>query len=174
MPQSSTPILVAFLLLAGICRTAAGQAIAEYGLGAGRASTTTAPARNLGKQLGGVLDSLNKVAPAGEGQAAPAVKSSTGSKRSTTSAPAKIKPASKAASTAVPMYEDPRHIEAGIGYEELVRRFGSPSMEVTTRPGGRTLSYATRKGTVAVDVEGEKVVSVATREAPQVTVVLLQ
>jgi hypothetical protein len=37
------------------------------------------------------------------------------------------------------MYEDPRHIEAGIGYEELVRRFGSPSMEVTTRPGGRTL-----------------------------------
>ena len=57
MPQSSTPSLVAFLLLAGICRTAAGQAIAEYGLGAGRASTTTAPARNLGKQLGGVLDS---------------------------------------------------------------------------------------------------------------------
>jgi hypothetical protein len=71
------------------------------------------------------------------------------------------------------VYEDPRHIEAGIGYEELVRRFGPPSMEVTTRPGGRTLSYATRVGTVAVDVESEKVVSVATRETPQGTVVLL-
>ena len=59
-------------------------------------------------------------------------------------------------------------------YEELVRRFGPPSMEVTTRPGRRTLSYAAREGTVAVDVENDKVVSAATAEARQNAVVLLQ
>jgi hypothetical protein len=72
------------------------------------------------------------------------------------------------------VYEDPRHIETGIGYEELVRRFGPPSMEVTTRPDRRTLSYAAREGAVTVDLEDEKVVSTARAEARQSAVVLLQ
>jgi hypothetical protein len=72
------------------------------------------------------------------------------------------------------VYEDPRHIEAGIGYEELIHRFGPPSMEVTTRPGRRTLSYAAREGAVTVDLEDEKVVSTARAEARQSAVVLLQ
>jgi hypothetical protein len=161
MPQSSAPVVVALLLLAGLCRTTAGQAIAEYGLGAGRAATTTAPARDLGKQIGGVLDSLNKASKAGEGQAAPAVKPSTASKRSTTAAPAKTKTASNAASPAAPVYEDPRHIQSGLGYEELVRRFGPPSMVVTAGPGRRTLSYSGRGSRVEVELENETVISAA-------------
>jgi hypothetical protein len=166
------PIVPSFLLLAAVCRIAAGQAVVEYGLGAGRAATTTAPAGNLGKQLGGVFDSLNKAVKAGEDQSAPAGNSSAASKRSATAAPVGKKTASTAVAPAAPVYEDPRHIQAGVGYEEMVRRFGPPSMEITTGPGARTLSYAAREGTVAVEVENDKVVTVATPGAGQSAVVL--
>lgn len=155
-----TLIVPALLLLAAICPAAFAQAAVEYGLGAGRAATTTAPARNLGKQIGGVWDSLDKAAKSGDSQAPSPVKSSTASKRSTTASRAGRKTASNAASQAL-HYEDARQIEAGITHAELVRRFGPPSMEITTRPGARTLSYAAREGTVSVEVENNKVVTVA-------------
>jgi hypothetical protein len=170
-PASALAVL---LLSAGICRMAAGQAIAEYSLGAGRAATTTAPAHNPGKQIGGVLDTLNKTVKAGEGQAAPEAKSSTVSKRPATTAPVKTKIASNKASPAAIVYEDPRHIQAGIDYEELVRRFGPPSMAVTTRPGRQMLTYAAREGAVAVEMENDRAVTVATEQARQSAVVLLQ
>ena len=169
-----TPIVLAFPLLAALCPIAAAQAVVEYGLGAGRAATTTAPARSLGKQIGGVFDSLNKAVKAGEDQAAPAGNSSAASKRSTAAVPAGKKTASTAVPPAAPTYEDPRHIQAGAGYEEMVRRFGPPSMEITTGPGGRTVSYAAREGTVAVEVENDKVVTVTTPGARQSAVVLPQ
>ena len=168
------PIVLAFPLLAAVCPMAVAQAVVEYGLGAGRAATTTAPARSLGKQIGGVFDSLNKAVKAGEDQPAPAGNSSAPSKRSTTAAPAGKRTASTGASTAAPAYEGPRHIQAGVVYEELVRRFGPPSMEITTRPGGRTLSYGAREGTVAVEVENDKVVTAAATAAPPSAVVLPQ
>ena len=171
--KSLALIVLAFLLLPAVCPTAVAQAVVEYGVGAARAATTTAPARDLGKQIGGVLDSLNRVAKAGEGQAAPKAQSSTGPVRSATAAPSRTKTASPSLPAPATVFEDPRHIEAGIGYEELVRRFGPPSMEVTTRPGRRTLSYAAREGAVAVDVENEKVVSAATAEARQSGAVVL-
>jgi hypothetical protein len=165
--------VMAVLLLTAVCPIAAAQGVVEYGLGAGRAATTAAPARDLGKQIGGMLDSLNKAANSGEGQAAPKAQSSSGARRRTTAASARTKTASHAPTGPAPVYEDPRHIEAGIGYEELVRRFGPPSMEVTTRPGRRTLSYAARENAVAVNLENEKVVSTAAAETRQSAVVLL-
>jgi hypothetical protein len=152
---------VAFFLAAAVCPTAFGQAAVEYGLGAGTAAISTAPARNLGKQIGGVWDNLDKAAKSGDSQASTSIAPSTARKRSTTTAPAARKTASNAASPAAVKYEDARHIEAGIAYDELVRRFGPPSMAITTETGARTLSYAAREGYVSVEVENDKVVTVA-------------
>jgi hypothetical protein len=153
-------VVSVFLLSAALCPTAPAQAAVEYGLGASRAATMTAPIGGLGKQIGGVWDGLNKTVKADESQTATSVKPATASKRSTTAVPTGRKTASDAESTAAAKYEDARHIEAGIAYDEMVRRFGRPSMEITTGPGGKTLLYAAHEGSVSVEVENDKVVKV--------------
>jgi hypothetical protein len=163
-------MVLALFLSAAVCPTAFAQAAVEYGLGAGRAATMTAPIRNLGKQIGGVWDSLDKAAKSGDNQVTPSVQSSTASKRSSTTASARRKTPSNAASPSALTYEDARHIESGIAYDELVRRFGPPSMAITTGPGARTLSYAAREGTVSVDVENDKVVTVAGGALPSAAI----
>ena len=50
----TSPALIA--LVSG-CLIAAGQAVAEYELGAGQPTTTTTPASNFGKGINGVFDS---------------------------------------------------------------------------------------------------------------------
>ena len=153
-------IVSVFHLLAAFCPTAPAQAAVEYGLGANRAATMSAPISGLGKQISGVWDGLNKTVKADESQPTSSVKPATASKRSTTTAPAGHKVASDVESMAASKYEDARHVETGIAYDEMVRRFGRPSMEITTGPGARTLSYAGHEGTVSVEVENDKVVKV--------------
>src|SRR2546430_12119893 len=64
-----TLAFLAFLLLAAVCPLAVGQAVAEYGLGAGRAATTTAPASSAAQGISGVFDNLSKAAGADAGTA---------------------------------------------------------------------------------------------------------
>ena len=61
-------------------------------------------------------------------------------------------------------YEDPRLIQPGLEYDELVARFGPPAMEMTTEPGHRSLMYAGIYGTSFVEVQDGKV---AAPEAPK-------
>ena len=72
------------------------------------------------------------------------------------------KKAAAAAAQGLPAhaYDDPRHIPVGIVYNDMVRRFGPPSMRVTDGPDRSSLSYATRKSRVQVEVRNGKVVSV--------------
>jgi hypothetical protein len=159
--------LLAFALAAVFCPTAFAQAAAEYGMGAGLAATTTAPARNLGKEIGGVLDTLNKVMEPDRTTLAPdsgasKPKQSVRSKQSTSSVKrnptaAQLVPAAQPA----PVYEDPRQIQAGIGYDEIIHRFGPPSMSTTIAPGKSTLWYSRRDGNYQVEVEDGKVTSLA-------------
>ena len=57
-------------------------------------------------------------------------------------------------------YEDPRRIQAGIPYEEMVRRFGPPSIKITEQSGRSTLSYFSRPNLVQVEVQDGRVISV--------------
>ena len=177
-----TLILLAFLLMATLCPTAVGQAAAEYGLGAGRASTTTAPARHIGTSMSDLFGSINKAAGV-EGATAtgpeapgPEARPTTVQKaRRRTPARQSAKPAETKAAAAdaepatppspappAPVYEDPQQIRAGIGYDEMVRRFGPPSMSITTGPGASTLRYSTNHGSdYQVDVEDGRVIAVA-------------
>jgi hypothetical protein len=132
--------------------TAAGQATVEAGLGAARAATSTAPAAGLGKAISGLAGSFNGALKGGQpdADARPAVK--------TLAAPAKTA-GSDGAPAGAAKWEDPSGIEAGLSYDELVRRFGPPNLAITGDTG-RTLTYAGKSGTFHVEVEEEKVTSV--------------
>ena len=156
------------LALAALSSPASGQAAAEYGLGAARAATTAAPMRNAANGIAGVFDNLSKAA--GVEPAAP----SPGSVTSVKPNPAAHKPKRpvRSAQTAkpnqaapaeppapAPVYEDPKQIQAGLAYDELVRRFGPPSMSVTAAPGSGTVWYATHGAHYQVELEQGKVVA---------------
>jgi hypothetical protein len=158
---------LAFGVAAAFCPTAFAQAAAEYGMGAGLAATSTAPARNLGKEIGGVFDSLNKVMTPDRDTAAPDLappksKQSVRSKQS--AAPLKKSPAAARVARATQparSYEDPRQIQAGIGYDEIISRFGPPSMSATAAAGRTTLWYSRRDGNYQIEMEAGKVTSIA-------------
>lgn len=76
-------------------------------------------------------------------------------------APAVHKRGASAASQRVPPLEDPRRIPQGIGYDEMVRRFGPPSIAVTDGPGRSSLSYTGRASRVQVEMQDGHVISVA-------------
>jgi hypothetical protein len=61
-------------------------------------------------------------------------------------------------------YEDPRLIQPGMAYDDLVERFGPPAMEMTTGPGGKSLMYVGMYGTTMIEVQDGRV---ATPEAPK-------
>jgi hypothetical protein len=68
-------------------------------------------------------------------------------------------PAPAVAPPPPPTYEDAALIEKGIGYEELLRRFGSPALKISGM-STLTMSYLTKSGPVQVELEDGKVVSV--------------
>lgn len=160
-----TLAFLAFLLLAAVCPLAVGQAVTEYGLGAGRAATTTAPARSAAQGISRVFDNLSKAAGADAGTAASASSApqrTAAHKTRRRERPSRSPDASGvAASTtpqpAAPVYEDPKQIQPGIAYDEMVRRFGPPSMLVTTGPAKSTLWYSSGGGTYEVQLEDGKV-----------------
>lgn len=173
--KNLTFTFLAVLLLAAVCPTAVGQAVVEYGLGAGRAATTAAPARNAASGISGVFDSLSKAAGAEPGAAAPGSAAQTPEPRRTaspktnrrTQAKQSAKPVEKEAAVVdptpkptppAPAREDPRQIQAGIGYDEMLRRFGPPSMSATTGAGRSTVWYSSRDANYQIELQDGKVI----------------
>jgi hypothetical protein len=130
--------------------TAAGQAGVEAGLGAGGAAIATAPAKGIGKAMSGLAGSLDKSVKAGQG--------AEGSKVPVTTV--RIYSSPKKAAPAVANWEDPSGIQTGLGYAELVRRFGPPAMEITGE-GAKSLTYLGKAGTFQLEVRDDKVSSIA-------------
>lgn len=168
--------------LAVLCPMAEGQAAAEYGAATGAAAKAPAPAGAAGKALSGAFDRL--------GQAAGAARTTeTGSKDSDTkkSRPAAagrtahrtkerapVKPsaetgdptAAAAPAAPAPVYEDPREIRTGIEYGELIRRFGPPSLSVTTGPGKKTVWYPSSAGSLKFELKDGTVIAPPPAVAP--------
>jgi len=160
-----------------ICPTAVGQAAAEYRLGAGRAATTTAPVRNLRTSVSELFGTASK-AVQGEMPAGTPVATAPESvpQKPTLSvrprrpaAAVRKKPAGADTPAAqetiqppaapAPTYEDPKKIQAGIGIDEIFRRFGPPSMSITTGPGRSMLQYSGGQANYQVEVEDGKVIA---------------
>ncbi|HTS31859.1 MAG TPA: hypothetical protein VMH81_38580 [Bryobacteraceae bacterium] len=167
---------IVFPILLGLNSTLAGQGMVEYGLGAGRAATTTAPMKGVTNAIGGVVGSLDKTLKSG--QEAPATISpakgkaarpAAGSQRATL-APAGL--TSSAVPVPEPVYEDPMGIRIGISYDEMTHRFGPPALEVTGASDVRMLTYHGKKGIVELDVKDGKVSRVSAMNPEQAAVVL--
>ncbi len=137
------------------------QAVVEAAAGAARAATTAVPAQKVGKSINGAFDNLNR-----------ALQNSTKPKSTTSSAATSPASAPAAAAiTPVPVpapsvlnsevvFEDPSGIQEGMEYEEVTRRFGPPSLKLTTGPDQETLCYIKNVTSVDVTVRGGEVTAV--------------
>lgn len=150
--------IMALLLFDGL---AAGQGMTEYGLGAAGAA---GGAKGVGGGIAGALGNLEKALPSDKSVTRPAApeasRPSAGAKTKPTPAAKRVGPpalAAPAAASPAPKYEDPIQIQVGMGYEELLRRFGPPAMEVTSGPSSKTLIYQSKDGSVHVDFLDDKV-----------------
>ncbi|HEV3200564.1 MAG TPA: hypothetical protein VGZ73_21830 [Bryobacteraceae bacterium] len=158
--RRSRGVWVPFAMLFGLEGILAGQAMMEHALGAGRAATSLAPAQGMKNAAAGVvvmLDKMKKTGQESSGSGSPVASSviepaQTGAGKQATvnappPAPAKI-------------YEDPRGIQAGMANDELIRRFGPPTIEVTGASGGRILTYSGKNAMIQLELRNQKVVLV--------------
>lgn len=137
-------------LLAAVPCVASAQAMVENALGAGRAAVSTAPMQGLSKSIGGVMGNLEKT-----------LNKSLSSPEFQPAAPVRMAQLAVVAAPApVVHYDDPKLIETGTVYGELVQRFGPAAVEITTGPAAKTLSYVSREGAYQVEVSDGKVTSI--------------
>ena len=168
MRKSSPQIWNLFVLLAALAGAARGQAVAEYGRMARQSSTATAKTYHTSKEIGGVWSSLDKTLKGSPDNAAsqePPARETTRRARVPST-----KAGAKRALNATTIYEDPSHIQPGIGYEELIRRFGPPSFAVTTAQGTQSLAYPGKVGGIDLELLDGKVTKVTTAKPQEIAV----
>jgi hypothetical protein len=112
-------------------------------------------AAGVGKSISGLSGALDKAFKAGQpvSDEQPAA--------ATTAKPAAKTPSTSATATptAAPTWEDPGGVEPGLGYAELLRRFGPPAMAITGSAEG-SLTYRGKDGMFQVKVRDGVVASI--------------
>ena len=171
MGKPSPRIWVSFALLAAFGGPARGQAVTEYDSEISRSATTGNKATHISNEIGGVWRSLDKTLKASSSDEHVALQE-TSSGRTTQRAHLRSmsRGASRVPATAA-THEDPSGIQPGISYGELLRRFGRPDFEVTAGPGTMTLSYLRKDGTIDLELQGGKVIKVASAKPQEIAVV---
>jgi len=145
------------LLALGVCETPAfGQAMVEAAGAASAASGSAGALKALGDTIKGSLGSADSTLQSATtvvhtSDPVPAAKSQ--SKAGAKSGAAVTPPPPK------PVYEDPRQIQAGIAYEDLMRRFGPPAMRWTDEAGSTKLTYLTKAGPIQLEFAADGKVS---------------
>jgi hypothetical protein len=125
----------------------------ENALGAGRAATSTAPMKGIGGALNNLEKTLNKSLNGTESApAAPATHTAS------TIETVHVTPA--VVTSPVLHYDEPKQIETGMLYPDLLKRFGPATLSITTGMTTRILSYMSREGTFQVDLVDDKVTAI--------------
>ena len=134
------------LLCLAVAGLASAQAMAEYGLAAGKGAVgAAAAAKGLSKAIKGVTDKTEQtMKDAKSVQVQPAVGGKTDA---------------KPADTPEVKYEDPAGLKAEMLYVEVLRRFGPPAMSISDGDT-KMLTYASKTGQWEVEVQGDKIKSV--------------
>jgi hypothetical protein len=155
MTQPLACFSFSFSLCLAMAGPASGQTVVEAGLGAAGAAAAAGPAKGIGKSISGMFGTLDK-----------ALKQAQLVSDEQPLAATTVKPAAKTASPAAsasteppPNREDPSGIEPGLGYEELVRRFG-PSTMAITNSAGKSLTYRGKDGVFQVEVRDGAVATI--------------
>ena len=138
----------------------------EYGLGAGRAATSAAPARAAGSAIGGAFGNLTRTLQ-NSGDAKPAVEHETaapshaGKKAASSQDPAQPPSASVTTEPApAANWEHPSGIQEAMEYTEILQRFGPPTLKLTTGPGEEALNYVRKDVAVDVTLRAGKAITV--------------
>jgi hypothetical protein len=162
-----------FLTLSMFEGPAAGQAMVENALAAGATAGTATPARSLKNGIGGMFDTLDKTLKSAQDQtdlkerssgiiqldAPPTAKPKTAGITTPAQPPPGDMVHDMVHALPPPAYEDPATIQVGMGYEELLRRFGPPALEFTDGPNRKIMSYLRKSGGVQVEFRDGKVTS---------------
>ena len=172
--RRSRRVWILFSMLFGLEGLLAGQVILERGLITG-GSAGTAPARGVKKAVSGIMGSLDKVLKTG--QEASDSGSPGRARLAEAAQPGEAEPVGVETPAPVPavpakIYEDPLGIRAGMANEELIRRFGPPSLEVIGASNGRLLTYSGKNGIIQLELRNEKVTLVSAMNPQQAAVVL--
>ena len=166
MGQSAPKVALGFLLITGSF-TAQAQSVTEYGSMASKSSTVGRRANNIADGIGGVWGSLDKTIKSQD--RGTSHEASPG--RTLPRTPVPVRRRSARGPRAGATYEDPSRIQPGLAYEELIRRFGPASFEVSTGPGAKTLAYPGKGGDIDIELLDGEVTKVARAVAPEVAIV---
>lgn len=151
------------LLLAAVPVSLFGQAMAEHAAASGAAATVAAPMKSVGKSISSALNNAGKALD--KTQAEPSRRRPA--RGSAVHSHPRSTPPAQGVSVESPKvfvsYEDPNGIQAGIAYEELLRRFGQPSMIITGEDGQQQMIYTRNGHTAEVLVRDGVVVSATKR-----------
>lgn len=164
------PLAVSSVLLLGFAAGAAGQAMVEYGHAAGTSGVAgAAGGKNIGKSLGAVFDKTGRtLQTAGQSSAATAAKPAETARPAAaahSSEPTSEPTAAPAKPAAALPAVDPAAIAPGLDRQELLAKFGKPSMQLTSTDGADEVEklYYRRAGheIVVVTLRNGKVASVS-------------
>ena len=166
MGKSAPKIATGVFVIASFC-AAKAQSVTEYGSMASKSSTVGQRANSIGKEIGGVWGSLDKTIKSQDGG------SSQGASpgRPAQHTPVRSRRKAPGSRAAAAIHEDPSRIQPGLAYEDVIRRFGPASFEVSTGPGTKTMAYPGKNGGIDVELLDGKVVKVATARTEEVAVV---
>jgi hypothetical protein len=153
------------LLWAGLPACLAGQAIIEHAVTSGGAATAAGSANGAAGAIDGVLRKLDgTLDTAGKKPHSATAHAKSSVARTAVPAVSPIAPQLAEPSESAKTYEDPAGIKTGMAYVELLRRFGAPSMQITSGGGEQTLYYFHKDGRAQtqVRVSGGQVLAVDT------------
>ncbi len=167
MSRPFSPIWISLAALAALAGEANAQAVTEYDSEISKSATTANKGNHISGEIRGVWGSLDKTLKTshedvGSQEARPSRMRQRAHSRMA------IQAASRPPAVAA-THEDPTGIQPGIGYAELVRRFGRPDFEVTAGPGTTTLTYFCKDGSIDLELQDGKVVKVAPPKAQEIT-----
>jgi len=168
MGTSAPRMAMGLVLAGGFCTAARAQAVTEYSSMASKSATVGRRANNISKSIGGVWGNLDKTIKSQDPGSSGA---SQGTSQGRTSPRTPVRSRRRNTRTAAANHEDPSRIQTGLGYEEVIRRFGPASFEVSTGPGTKTLAYPSKDGGIDVELLDGRVTRVAAAKTQEVAVV---
>ena len=153
------PLLsISVVLFAAFPDSVRAQAVTEYDGIVHKSATVGGKAHHITDEINGIWGSLDKTArKATENSGAQQINAPANVTRRAAVRSGAAAPTSRRAGHG---YADPHQIEPGLGYDELVQRFGPPAFGVTAGPGVRSLTYLAKGESIDVDLRDDQVVKV--------------
>ena len=162
-----TRLWMVSLMLIGWGGTLTGQVMVEGALAGGISAASSSSARRIGKPVGDIVRSLDRVVKP------VAAKAPAQSTVSSTEMPEVIEEAPRAKlAEPVRTYEDPVGIQVGMASDELLRRFGPAQLDMMGPDMGRVLSYRANSGVYQLEVRNNKVNRISIMSRHQTALVL--